>query len=398
MRAMKPSVCVLVLCSLLGVSSAQQDPGGGADGPSGERVDFERQIAPILVARCIECHGPDEQKGDLRLDARAFAFVDGEQDFWTVIPGEPDDSELLRRLGLPLDDEEVMPNKGEPLTKAQQALFKKWVEQGASWPAEADAWIAAQLAAKVLPKTTFALPEVDARGREAITAATEALRRRGAVVQRVAKDTEALEVNLSLLGGKVTDEDVALLAPLSPVLVWLNAARTAITPASAARIAALTELRRLDVAGTTLDDAAFARFAALEQLEYLNAFGTGLGDDGLVALLGLPKLRSVYAWQSKVTEAGAAKAKATSPELRVDLGRYAAKRLADAERQIAEREQREAPVNEICPVLDEPVDAAIFSIHDGRRVAFCCKKCKAAFDADPAKYVGKLPAKKAADK
>ena len=44
------------------------------------KVDFQKQIAPLLVARCIECHGPEEQKGDLRLDARAFAFLEEDRD------------------------------------------------------------------------------------------------------------------------------------------------------------------------------------------------------------------------------------------------------------------------------------------------------------------------------
>ena len=88
-----------------------------------DKVDFTKQIAPILVQRCIECHGPDEQEGDLRLDAKEFVFAEGDEDFWTVAPKDPDDSELLRRLGLGLDDDELMPARGEPLTAAQQALW-----------------------------------------------------------------------------------------------------------------------------------------------------------------------------------------------------------------------------------------------------------------------------------
>src|SRR5690606_18947449 len=87
------------------------------------KVDFEKQIAPILVSRCIECHGPKEQKGDLRLDARAFAFLEGDEDYWSIIAGQPDSSELMHRLGLPLGDDDIMPAKGEPLSKEQQGLF-----------------------------------------------------------------------------------------------------------------------------------------------------------------------------------------------------------------------------------------------------------------------------------
>ena len=88
-----------------------------------EKVDFTKQIAPILVQRCIECHGAEEQEGDLRLDAKAHVFVEGDEDFWTIAPKDSGDSELLRRLGLGLDDDELMPARGEPLTKEQQELL-----------------------------------------------------------------------------------------------------------------------------------------------------------------------------------------------------------------------------------------------------------------------------------
>ncbi|MEC7726520.1 MAG: c-type cytochrome domain-containing protein, partial [Planctomycetota bacterium] len=97
-----------------------------------DKVDFTKQIAPILVQRCIECHGPEEQEGDLRLDTKAHVFAAGDEDFWTVMPKDSGDSELLRRLGLGLDDEELMPARGEPLSKAQQELFRRWIDEGAA--------------------------------------------------------------------------------------------------------------------------------------------------------------------------------------------------------------------------------------------------------------------------
>ena len=70
-------------------------------------------------------------------------------------------------------------------------------------------------------------------------------------------------------------------------------------------------------------------------------------------------------------------------------------RLAAAQKEIDERAARNKPVNEMCPVAtDKAVDPAQFVDHDGRRIAFCCAKCKAAFQKDPAKYLANLPAKK----
>jgi mono/diheme cytochrome c family protein len=385
MRA--PTSCLAIL---LAAAVAAQDPAAKV-APAADRIDFGKQVVPILLQRCIECHGPKQQKGDLRLDSKAALFPEGDEAAWSVVAGKPDESELIRRIGLPLADEEIMPNKGEPLSKAQQEVLHRWVAEGAEWPATGDKAIADALAAQVLPKITFDLPPVSAAQQEAIAAAVAVLRQKGVVVQQVAADTPALDVNFALLRDKVTDADVALCRPLAPVLVWLNLSRTAVGDGVAEHLAALPELRRLHVANTRLGDPAFRALAALPKLEYLNAYGTGLTDDGLAALGGLPRLQQVYAWQTKATGKGKQALVTQLPLVAVDLGDYVEGRLAAAEREIAAREARNKPVNTMCPVLDKPVDPNCTVEHDGRRIAFCCGKCKAAFEKEPGKYLGKLP-------
>lgn len=384
--------CVLAVIALTCVrleAQEVQDP----PPPPAARVDFEKQIVPILVERCIKCHGAEEQKGDLRLDSK-LALFPADQEAWTVQPGKPDDSELVRRIGLPLGDEDIMPNKGEPLTKAQQELIRRWVGEGAEWPATGDAHIAKELAALVLPKIVFELPGLDAEQQTKVDAAVAELRKLGAVVQQVAQDTKALDVNLSLLRDKVGDAEVALLPALAPVLVWLNVSRTAVSDAGAKHLAALTQLRRLNAANTKLTDAGFAQLAPLSHLEYLNAYGTGLSDEGLQRLVALPKLARLYVWQSKVTADGAKAASARAANVQIDLGDYADERMAAAQKEIAERDARNKPVNDVCPVTEKPVDAAHTVEHEGKRIGFCCGKCKAAFTKEPAKYADKIVLRK----
>jgi mono/diheme cytochrome c family protein len=94
-----------------------------------DRVDFRRQVLPILSDRCFACHGPDagHRKGDLRLDVKAELFK-------MVEAGKPDESELIRRL-VTDDHSEVMPPAkfNKPLTKDQIATLKRWVKEGAEW-------------------------------------------------------------------------------------------------------------------------------------------------------------------------------------------------------------------------------------------------------------------------
>ena len=80
---------------------------------------FELALAPILAERCLDCHGPRRPKGGFRCDDEASLRE--------VVR----DRSLLRRISLPADHEDRMPKKGDPLSEAEIAAFRAWVEGGA---------------------------------------------------------------------------------------------------------------------------------------------------------------------------------------------------------------------------------------------------------------------------
>jgi hypothetical protein len=93
-------------------------------------VDFARDIFPIFQRSCFECHDAKKHKGDLRLDDREQAFAsDG-----VIVKGDVAKSELYARITLPRDHDDVMPSRGEPLSKVETELIKRWIEAGAVWP------------------------------------------------------------------------------------------------------------------------------------------------------------------------------------------------------------------------------------------------------------------------
>ncbi|HSQ57333.1 MAG TPA: PSD1 and planctomycete cytochrome C domain-containing protein, partial [Gemmata sp.] len=95
-----------------------------------EKVDFGRDIRPILSDRCFKCHGPAMQKAKLRLDDRDIAIDKG-----AIAPGKSAGSELLKRVVLPDSDEHRMPPVGvkERLSPDQVAKLKAWIEEGAEY-------------------------------------------------------------------------------------------------------------------------------------------------------------------------------------------------------------------------------------------------------------------------
>ncbi|MFT4547688.1 MAG: hypothetical protein ACI8XO_003390 [Verrucomicrobiales bacterium] len=95
--------------------------------------DFIKDVAPILEVNCVRCHNPEKSKGKLELHTRAAALKGGSEGA-AYIAGDAKASELIRRVMLPLEDDEFMPHQSDPLTKAQLQTLKQWVAGGAEWP------------------------------------------------------------------------------------------------------------------------------------------------------------------------------------------------------------------------------------------------------------------------
>ncbi|MBL8169360.1 MAG: DUF1549 domain-containing protein, partial [Acidobacteria bacterium] len=115
-------LCV-VFASLFGAFSASEL---SAIAVQQSAVDFERDIRPLLLGRCGECHGATAQKAGLRLDQKAAAMK-------VIVPGKSNASELFRRI-TSTDKAEMMPPKGERLSAREIALLKAWIDAGANWP------------------------------------------------------------------------------------------------------------------------------------------------------------------------------------------------------------------------------------------------------------------------
>jgi hypothetical protein len=92
-------------------------------------VFFENEVRPLLVARCFECHSENESEGDLRLDSLAAMLVGG-QSGPAIVPGKPDESELISAIRY--ESLEMPPD--EKLDEAEIAVLTRWVSLGSPWP------------------------------------------------------------------------------------------------------------------------------------------------------------------------------------------------------------------------------------------------------------------------
>lgn len=100
------------------------------------QVDFNRDVRPLLSDNCFACHGPDTQKikGGLRLDQRDAALKPAKSGKLALVPGKPDESELVKRI-FTGDADDLMPpaESNKSLTPAQKDLLKRWIADGAEY-------------------------------------------------------------------------------------------------------------------------------------------------------------------------------------------------------------------------------------------------------------------------
>ena len=110
--------------------AASATPGGNEQ----EKFYLEK-VKPIFDTKCLNCHGPEKQKGKYRMDQPAIALKGGDSDKLAVKPGDPFASTLVRLLLLPPSDDDVMPPTGKgTLTPEEVMHVIRWIQQGAHIP------------------------------------------------------------------------------------------------------------------------------------------------------------------------------------------------------------------------------------------------------------------------
>ncbi|HEV8541042.1 MAG TPA: c-type cytochrome domain-containing protein [Verrucomicrobiae bacterium] len=298
-----------------------------------DKVDFAKSIQPILEKRCIECHGPKKQKGDLRLDSKDAALKGG-KDAKAIVPEKLSDSDMVRRISLPPGDDDIMPPKGDPLTKDQIELIKKWISEGAEWPQGLVLGGESEKKEEGKPsgtgKATASSKKQKAPGQEFANltptkdtaAEQEAIKKLGVLgisVRPIAQNLQWKEATVRPQDTNKTSEAIALLKDI-PSLVDLNLAKLNLKDDDLKSISSLSNLQRLHLENNPVTDAGLANLKGLTNLEYLNLYNTQVGDAGIENLKGMKNLMALYLWQSKVTDDGAAKLKKELPEAMINRG------------------------------------------------------------------------------
>jgi uncharacterized membrane protein/mono/diheme cytochrome c family protein len=102
-----------------------------------QEIQLVTNVRSVFAHNCYKCHSGSKTEGELRLDEKEFVFAGGENGP-VFKPGDPKNSELIRRISLSKKHKDVMPGKGKLLRKEEIELLSLWIQKGAPWPDEAN--------------------------------------------------------------------------------------------------------------------------------------------------------------------------------------------------------------------------------------------------------------------
>ena len=272
---------------------------------------YDAIIQPIFRARCVECHGEKKQKAKLALHTWE-ALMRGSDAGLVVKQRQPNESELLKRMLLPLEDDEHMPPEETPQPSAAEiALLKAWIEAGATTtvtlaglalPADltrAAAELPAKLAAvekaraQAEPRWEFNADDV-AKARAPTAARVLELQQRfpGALTYE-SRTSAVLHFTAAGMGQTFGDTELTELMEIAAEIVLLDVAGTAITDAAASLWPRFERLRVLRAGFTAIGDATVAALSQLPQLEVLTLNDSRLSENCIPRLKKMAKLRSL---------------------------------------------------------------------------------------------------------
>ncbi|MGN7988273.1 c-type cytochrome domain-containing protein [Pedobacter sp. 22226] len=301
-----------------------------------EAIIYQNAIQPLLKSRCYSCHGSEKQKGRLRLDQEEYILKGGE-DGHTVVKGKADESELIKRILLPLSDEDHMAPKEKPqLTANEIALLKWWINNGADFKKKF----------KDLPQNDEMKPVLASlqKGENAeaeikdsdipkdeVSAADDKVLKKladaGITIVPVAQNTNYLSanfVNAQSMGKDVLD----LLKSIDKQLLWLKLENAKVNDQTLTAIKNCKNLSRVNLNNTKITDAGLLALKDLDQLQSLSLVGTKITAKGINQLKKLQNLKFLYIYQTGVNKADLASIKKLLPKVSLDTGNYKVPMLA----------------------------------------------------------------------
>jgi uncharacterized membrane protein len=260
---------------------------------------FADLVQPILQAKCINCHNPAKQKGELDMSTQALLLKGGKNGvLWdTAALGN---SLLLHRIHLPESEEEHMPPAGKAqLTSQEKYILWSWIKHGASFTASA-ATLPATDSLKTIAGSLYGRQEQTSFNFKAASAATIAtLTNNYRVLEPIALESPALKADF-FGAAFYSSSQLTDLLKVKDQLVYLSLAKMPVTDEDLAVISKFRELRKLNLSFTNITGKNLQLLTSLPHLQQLSLSGTAVSGAAVKMLAGMASLQKVFVWNTGI--------------------------------------------------------------------------------------------------
>ncbi len=289
-----------------------------------QAIVFADVVRPILEQKCFTCHSSKKQKGQLRMDTREWMEKGGKHGK-VFVAGNPDESELFKRITLSVEMEHHMPpRERQQLTSLEIDVISAWIDEGASFESHVSELQNPEVMTEFLRTQSQEVNGQDFPAGDVAAAdetMLERLRKSNVVILPLAANTNYLFV--SFVGKKdVTPEDASGIKSISKNVVELDLAGCKISQEMIRAIADLPQLRKLSLQQSSISDADLQTMTLLKNLAVLNLRSTSISDQGIRSLQGLAALKKIFLYQTAVTKSGVQDLGLLLPKTQIDTGNY----------------------------------------------------------------------------
>ncbi len=284
---------------------------------------FEDLIMVAFQQKCIQCHGLDRQKGKLRLDGKEWVLKGG-KDGSIIDISNPNNSEIIKRIFLDLDDEQHMPPKSkQQLSDEEKDIIEWWVSAGAPFDkrvSEMEKISSIDSALKLYHKKLVTANPITKEEREKINPISkekmESLVKSGWVVSPISKTDNHLRLTGFNLE-KSIDSCLDELLEIKEHIIELKLSFKKIDTKNSSKIASLINLEKLWLDHSLLDEKSIQTLSNLKKLTYLNLSDNKLSIEDLQTLINLKKLEKLYIQHTGIDNEAYIKLKNNFPHVKI---------------------------------------------------------------------------------
>ncbi|QXP55734.1 hypothetical protein H0I25_16970 [Cellulophaga sp. HaHa_2_95] len=275
---------------------------------------FGHLVAPILQNKCASCHNSSKKKGGLSI-ADSVSILVGGKNGEILIPGDANNSEILKRVVLDPHDDNFMPPEGKtPLTEEEIAILTYWIENAKAGFSTKVAAVETNETITGIASTMLGLsgtstsqgaeieiPQVALVPDDAIIA----LQAEGFRLRELAFESGLYEAVLapnSNVNGtpKSMSEKLEKLLSIKENILWLSLEDNQIADEHIALIAQFPNIQKLKLNDNPLSDAAVTPLIKLENLTSVNLLGTKITSKSIPAFSEMKRLKYAYVWKTNI--------------------------------------------------------------------------------------------------